>query len=421
MRKRIAALTALAAALALFTAGCSGGQEPKGGFQPDFTTGLRTWVEMAVVEDGYFAVLMNDLAFYVDKSTLDYTVFCADPTCQHRFGNCLARRIGAAVYAIQVYDGELYFVNWDSETGSGWDDILQAVKTDGTGLRDVRTFFDQSKDRWPDEQPGSHFQYPYAILNGQIVFCPRSSVVCVSGIDEPIEDARVLFTYNTHRPTMIDGSEAHWDVWVDEGCFYYCGLNYPGGEMKGAASWLLYRYDPKTEENTLIWRSDEMAGTHELNGWYLKDGVFYYYVVPQPYEEVETGLFKCDLSTGETVRLSDCQKGTWAEYDSQYIYLIDYDAGAITVLSLETGAEVTVLDLTAALAADGLDLQHGDGFYPDVSIPGADETYLFVKCNVEDSETGESRCALYAVEKERFPEGVWHQVILYNWHDFNTD
>ena len=395
---------ALAAALALCVAGCSGGASPKGGFQPDFTTGLRTWVEMAAVEDGYFAVIRG-VAFYVEKSTLDYTVFCADPTCRHQTGSCLARRIGGSVYATQVYDGELYFMGGEYNV-----DILQAVKTDGTGLRDVRTLFDRSKDRWPDAQPGSHFQYAYAILDGQIVFCPRSSVVCVSGIDEPIEDARVLFTYNTPRPTMIDGSEAHWDLWVD----------YPGGEMKGSASWLLYRYDPKTEENALIWRSDEMAGTHAINGWYLKDGVFYYYVVPQPYEEVETGLFRCDLDTGETVRLSDCQSGDWAEYDSQYIYLIDYDAEAITVLSLETGAEVTVLDLEAALRADGLDLEHGDGFYKDVSIPGADETYLFVHCNVEDPGTG-ATYALYAVEKERFPEGVWHQVILYNWYDFHTD
>lgn len=414
MRKRI---LALAVALALCTAGCSGGQRVEGGFQPDFTTGLGARVEMAAAEDGYFAAIDHEVAFYVEKSTLDYTVFCADPTCQHRSGSCLAKRIGGAVYATQVYDGELYFMGGEYNV-----DILQAVKTDGTGLRDVRTLFDRSKDRWPDAQPGSHFQYAYAILDGQIVFCPRSSVVCVSGIDEPIEDATVLFSYNSAHPRTIDGFEAHWDVWVDGGCFYYCGLNYPGGEMKGSASWLLYRYDPKTEENALVWRSDEMAGTHAINGWYLKDGVFYYYVVPQPYEEVETGLFRCDLDTGETVRLSDCQKGTWAEYDSQYIYLIDYDAEAITVLSLETGAEVTVLDLEAALRADGLDLQHGDGFYEDFSIPGADETYLFVYCDsVEDSETGHTFHPLYAVEKERFPEGVWHQVILYNWHDFNTD
>lgn len=419
MRKQV---LALALALLLFTAGCSGSeQSTAGGFQPDFTTGLRTWVEMAAVEDGYFVVI-RDVAFYVEKSTLDYTVFCADPTCQHRSGSCLARRIGTNMFAIQVYDGEIYSVDASTYIPErGWIETLQAVKIDGTGLRDVRTFFDQSKDRWPDAQSGSHFQYAFAILNDQIAFCPRSSVVCVSGIDDPLEDAKVLFTYNTPRPTMIDGSEAHWDLWVDGGCFYYCGLNHPGGEMKGAASWLLYRYNPETEENTLVWRSDEQAGTHEINGWYLKDGVFYYYVIPQPYEEVETGVFRCDLATGETVRLSDCQAGTWAEYDSQYIYLIDYDAEAITVLSLETGDEVTTLDLKAALAADGLVLEHGDGFYKDISIPGADETYLFVHCNVDAQEASDPTFVLYAAEKASFPDGVWHQVIPYHWYDFHTD
>lgn len=163
MRKQV---LALALALLLFTAGCSGSeQSTAGGFQPDFTTGLRTWVEMAAVEDGYFVVI-RDVAFYVEKSTLDYTVFCADPTCQHRSGSCLARRIGTNMFAIQVYDGEIYSVDASTYIPErGWIETLQAVKIDGTGLRDVRTFFDQSKDRWPDAQSGSHFQYAFAILN----------------------------------------------------------------------------------------------------------------------------------------------------------------------------------------------------------------------------------------------------------------
>lgn len=419
-------ITGILAGLMLLLSGC--GAEKNGltsGFQPDFTVSYYNDSSMVATEDGYFVDIF-DTVYYIDAETMEAAVFCADPACGHGDGSgCLALRVGErALGAIQYYNGEIYFKDFDYNDYII--DTLHSVKTDATDLRDIQQLFNQKTDRWPENSGGSNFKYSFAILGDYIMFCPRSFIVKVGKLGEPVEDAKELFTYDSVE-TWINGREAHWDIWVDGGYFYYCGLNYPDGSKTGRAAQLLYRYDPVTEENTLAWRCDEHSAAYWTNGWYLRDGIFYYYINERQYEDAEPGLYRCALKTMETVKLSDCAFfNSEAEFDSQYAYIMEHDSSqaidpvpagctynAITVLSLETGEEIARLDLDAGVEASGFTIfkEHTTSFR-SYGIVGADETWLFVQCGIQEGQGGR---ALYAIEKERFAENAW-QLIVANVH-----
>ncbi|MDE6588798.1 MAG: hypothetical protein K2K53_00335, partial [Oscillospiraceae bacterium] len=212
-----------------------------------------------------------------------------------------------------------------------------------------------------------------------------------------------LFTYD-ERDTCINAHIAHWDIWVDGGYFYYCGLNYPDGVKTGRAAQLLYRYDPVTEENTLVWRCDEHSNAYWIDGWYLRNGIFYYYINERQYEDAEPGVYRCDLATGKTTKITGCVAGDEADFDSEYIYLMDYHTNIITVLSLETGEEIAALDFGAGVEASGFALDHYDGWFPRYGIVGADDKWLFVMCETKENY------ALYAIEKDHFSDNAWRMV-----------
>ena len=180
-----------------------------------------------------------------------------------------------------------------------------------------------------------------------------------------------------------------------------------------------------TEENTLVWRSDEQVGDDLVSGWYLRDGVFYYYVNEEPYTNTEPGIYRCDLANMETVKLSDfARTNSAAEFDSQYAYIMEYDSpeyaylgctsNTITVLSLETGEEIARLDLDAGVEAFGLTVfKEQTTSFRIYGIVGADETWLFVQCHIQKGQQGS---ALFAIEKERFSENAW-QLLIANYYD----
>lgn len=406
------------AGLTLLLSGCGAEKnELTSDFQPDFTANFYHYGSMIATEEGYFAK-MGTQVYYIDAETMKSTIFCADPTCDHHKidedgssnRDCLATYVGLAMGAIQYYNGEIYFKDVDQsnpDLGNNLIVTLQSVKTDATDLRDIQQLYNQKADRWPEVYGGSNFEYSFAILGDYIMFCPRSSVVKVGKLGEGVEEAKELFTYDTAGP-RINGSEAHWTIWVDGGYFYYCGLNYPDGVITGRAAELLYRYDPVTEENTLVWRCDEHSDAYWTDGWYLRDGIFYYYISERQYEDVEAGLYRCDLETLETVKLSDCASfgcNSAAEFDSGYAYIMEYVSNTITVLSLETGEVTAVLDLNAAVEADGMTIlpDYGTSF-KSFGILGADEKWLFAQC-----ETNECY-ALYAIEKDRFADNAWMMI-----------
>lgn len=413
-------ITALAlAGLMLLLSGCGAKAGPESGFQPDFTVSNFIYGSMVATEDGYFVELFNRV-YYVEAETMDYILFCADPSCDHHKYNgeadnldCLARYVGGGLGAIQYYDGELYFTRYDDGSSGYMVDTIMAVKSDTTGLRDVQERFNQKTDRWPANIGGSHFDYAYAILGDAIMFCPRAFMVKVGKLGDSIENAKELFTYDKLEP-RFNGTELHWDIWVDGGYFYYCGVNYPDGVIKGQPSQLLYRYDLATEENALIWRSDEQAGAASVDGWYLRDGVFYYYINEQPYGNAESGLYRCDLETMETVKLSNCSGfggNSAAEFDSEYAYIMEYDFNAITVLSLTDGRETVRLDLNAAAFSDGVTIKPDYGsFFRAFCVAGADETWLFVILKGYDSDDG-FHYMLYGIEKEHFAKNEWRLII----------
>lgn len=404
------------AGLMLLLSGC-GSEKNKlpSGFQPDFTVSSYIYGSMAATEDGYFAN-MGWHGYYIDGETLEVTIFCADPACNHAINedntwnlDCMAQRLSCALGAIQYYDGELYFKRGDySNPDRGYLILtLQAIRSDASGLRDVQQLYNGKLDRWP-EIASSNFGYSFAILRDYIMFCPRPFVVKVGKLGEPIEDAKELFTYDT-ASTYFNGSEAHWDIWVDGGYFYYCGLNYSDGVKTGRPTQLLYRYDPVTEENTLVWRCDEHSNAYWADGWYLRDGIFYYYISERQYEDVEAGVYRCNLATMETTKITGCAAGDEADFDSEYIYLMDYDANIITVLSLETGEEIAALDFGAGVEASGFtpyDYLIIEAF-PEYGVVGADDKWLFVMCR-----TQEGYKALYAIGKDHFADNEWKLIIV---------
>lgn len=408
MKRMIAGVLA---GLMLLLSGCGAEKnELTSEFQPDFTVSFYNNGSMVATENGYFADVRDNL-FYIDKETMESIYFCTDPTCGHTYKDnhdCLSMRVGTAMGAIQYYNGEIYFKGHnDRNEAANLIRVLQSVKTDATGLRDIQQLFNQKTDRWPEVYGGNNFEYSFAILGDDIMFCSRSSIVKVGKLGEGVEDAKELFTYNTAGP-LINGSEAHWTIWVDGGYFYYCGLNYPNGVMTGRAAELLYRYDPVTEKNTLVWRCDEHSDAYWTDGWYLRDGIFYYYIAKRQYEDVEAGIWKCDLATMETSKISDCAAGNKAEFDSEYIYLMDYYTNVITVLSLKTGEEIAALDFGAAVETDGFTLyKYGGGGFPQYGVVGADDTWLFVEC-----ETYENN-ALYAIKKDCFADNLWKMLAEY--------
>lgn len=434
------ALTLTLALLLLLTACGSGRGNPEAtSFQPDFTEAEYSSDSMVAAADGYY-VRLGTHVLYVDKETLANTVFCADPACDHKYKQnsrdrrmdsiCLAQWMGN--FGLQYYNGEILFKQWNIEwevnrlysVGNPTPDELYGVKTDGTGLHILQDLWTIESDPWPDQDVGSNFDYPFAILGDTVMFSPRSHMICVGKLGGDIEDATVLFSYDTGNPTISDGMavniSAHWMIWVDGGYFYYCGVNFPDAVRQGFPSFLVYRYDPATEINELVWRADEMTDTYTLNGFYIKDGMFYYHITEHDLEHNETGVWRCDLATGETVKLSGAGGADYAEFDSDYIYLLGYYAKTITVLDRETGQTVAELDLAEAFETDGREMENWDGdLWPNYEWLGADDKWLFVECDMKNyNEPDNSVEVLYAIAKDELAENSWREAAVFDRDDY---
>lgn len=406
------------AGLMLLLSGCGADKnELTSEFQPDFTVSSYLYGSMVAAEDGYFADL-GWHAYYIDGETLEATIFCADPTCDHASNedgswnqNCMAQMAASSYDALQYYNGEICFKGFDfNNPDEGYHiDTLKAIKTDATGMRDIQQLYNGKLDPWLGYSVSVCPRYSFAILGDYVMFCSRSFVVRAGKLGDALEDTRELFTYDEAQP-LINGREAYWNIWVDGGYFYYCGLNYPDGVKTGRAAQLLYRYDPVTEENTLVWRCDEHSNAYWTDGWYLRDGIFYYYISERQYEDVEPGVYRCDLATMKTTKITGCAAGNEADFDSEYIYLMDYDANIITVLSLETGEEIAELDIGAAVEASGFTLNDYNGSFPHYGVVGADDKWLFVKCETAEND------ALYAIGKDDFADNTWKLVTADNFY-----
>lgn len=401
-------------------------------FQPDFTVAENALTgSMAAVEGGYI-VALDTHAFYIDGETLSSTFFCPNPSCGHRRSgeekyDCLAEAAGRAIGALQYYDGELCFksgnIEWEKEKlyskGHPTPYELYGVKLDGTGLHILQDLWTIEGDPWPDEDTGSNYSYPFAILGDDIMFCPRSHMVCVGKLGGKVEDAKVLFSYDAGNP-KIDGASAHWALWVDSGCFYYCGVNYPNAVREGRPSFLVYRYDPETENNTLVWRADEMTDTYSLNGFYIKDNVFYYHVAEHELENNETGVWKCDLETGKTVKLAEGNGAEYAEFDSDHIYMMHYDTFLMDVLDREAGDKIATLDFGGAVETGGRTVgSRGGPPWADIEYMGSDDKWLFVACHIRNYYgTGDFTAVLYAIAKDELAENNWREVVAFDSNDY---
>ena len=419
--KRLTFLS-LILALALLLTSC--GEAAHGtSFQPDFTHAEYTSNAMLAAEGGYY-MTFNSHTFYLEGETLESTIFCADPACEHKFGSnggniCLSRIISHM--GLQCYNGEIIFkelrLDWDSPDPEPF--VLYGVKTDGTGLRIIQDLWNIETDPWPDTQIGSNYEYPFAIIDDTIMFCPRSHMVCVGKLGGKIEDAKVLFSYNSGNPN-INAASAHWMIWADGGYFYYCGVNYPDAVVTGRPSFLVYRYDPRTEENTLVWRADEMTDTYTLDGFYIKDGIFNYHIAEHEIEHNESGVWSCDLSTGETVKLSEGTGAQYGEFDTDFIYLLHYDTLTIDVLNRSTGDDVAELDLGAAAEAQGYEVTPwSGGVWPSFEWLGADERWLFISCGIGNyREPGNYADILWAIAKDEFGDNNFRKTIIYDMEDY---
>ncbi len=219
------------------------------------------------------------------------------------------------------YAGKLYYIDTNYKTGL---DTIFSADTDGSNRKAIQTVE-------LSQEGGPVSNNPFAINKGYTIFAstegdfPRGANVYVGLLGTDAKKAKQLLKYETFYATKgatysTDPVEV-WDMWADGDYFYYVGET---KKEEGIFKQVVYRYDPRNEENRIIWETPEPDETGEwsdsgvrTNGWYITRGVLYYFLSGN-------GIWKCYLDTGINERIvgitDEIQRGT-AAFDDEYIYI----------------------------------------------------------------------------------------------------
>jgi len=295
---------------------------PMDEFQKNMYGGDFTgYIKMCSSEKAYH-IVVDETLYYVDKASMQALISCTKPECTHTGDDfkkiCNARLSDFFCY----YSGKLYYMDLNYKSGLT---SLYAANLDGRNRKDIQEM--------KVNKSGSTFlsNNPFAIHKGYVIFqssegdFPRGANVYVGPLGTDAKKAKQLLKYETFYATKgatysTDPVEV-WDIWADGDYFYYVGET---KKAEGVFKQIVYRYDPRNEENRIVWETPEPEETGEwsdsgvrTNGWYISDGVLYYYLSGN-------GIWKCDFKTGineQIVAVTDeMQRGT-AAFDDEYIYI----------------------------------------------------------------------------------------------------
>lgn len=314
MKKRFSAAL-LAALLTLTLAGCGRDKlklptEQTGGedFQRNMHQSVSPVIDtMCETEEGIYFMGPHYRAYYLDKTAKRATILCGKPECDHQDESCGAD-LGA--YAMWFYENRLYFASADyvhedgvMENGGyvNYGERVYSVGPDGTGRRVVQDLeFVPSGDKVNAANPILHRGVVYFSYDGDLYALPLGG---------DIRDAEKLWSQELpevetdgHGIPVVGARTLSYDLWADGDTLYFMtALELSDGTWRDT----LFTCDINTKEIRQVWQTPSAAevGTWDTAGvsptrWYILDGVLYFYLSGN-------GLWRTDLSSGETAKLAD--------------------------------------------------------------------------------------------------------------------
>lgn len=382
----------------------------------DFAGSIR----MCSSDKAYHIVVENTL-YYVDKASMKAIISCAKPECTHMGDDFKSGCNASLGLYFCYYSKKLYYFDLDYKTGLF---SLNSADLDGTNRKAIQALV--------TTKTGSTrlSKIPFAIHKGKSIFqsaegdFPRGANVYVGTLGTDAKKSKQLLEYETFYATKgatysTDPIEV-WDMWADGDYFYYVGET---KKEDNSFKQVVYRYDPQSEENRIIWETPEPEETGEwsdsgvrTNGWYITGGVFYYFLSGN-------GVWKCDLDTGineQVVAVTDeMQRGT-AAFDDEYIYInngnensqIPFEDRAIYVYdyqgkyigSISCGAMYTVSKYLGAYKKTDKPLS-----WEWTGIIGADKENVFIVYTGDGENYGIKK--VFSIRKENIASNKYEQII----------
>ena len=309
MKNRSFALI-LAVTLILSLSGCGGktglptSQTAGRDFQKNMHQSLASQLRTVCETDGgfYFMGGRHWQAYYLDKAAKRAILLCGKPECSHEEDTCDA---DLSAQTLWFYDGRLYFTNANSVEENGeyvdYGNRVYSVAPDGTGRKVAQDLeFEPNGDQANAASPILHRGTVYFSYNGDLYAMPLGG---------DIRDAEKIWGQelpevetDQYGIPVLGAHYLSYDLWADGDSLYFMtDLKLADGTYKAA----LFALDTDTHEATQLWKTPdkEETGDWDTAGvsptqWYILDGVLYFYLSGN-------GLWRTDLSSGETKKLVD--------------------------------------------------------------------------------------------------------------------
>jgi len=254
-------------------------------FQKNFHSG-HGGITACESESG-FLFIKNFFLYYIEKSSMQTTIVCTKLECLHNDNKC-----NAFVPSDQLtyYDNKLYYLEYGS---SG--NIIISMDLDGSNRKNLFSYINERSS------------YDYLIHRGYAYFVED---LCLYSVQ----------LNNTNRRAKVyEFSDSYYfNLWGDGDYVFICAENLNFSEE-------FYRYDLSSAKCEKVWsvnsiNEDWMTKGKLVNGWYISNGVIYYYLSGN-------GIWKHDFDSQEYSKIADisdpsqCGHDGYASFDENGIYI----------------------------------------------------------------------------------------------------
>ncbi len=281
----------------------------------DFQKNLHQSEKLSFVETDTGYYFSSESLYYIEKETMNTTIVCAKPDCDHTDDNVCNARI-TAYYLLNV-GNKVNYVTMNYNNGVR-KKLVQSVNLDATDRQIVQElkFKEISSSSSSYDQAIYHRGYIYYISDDilyRVVLGGEKDDAEIVWNPERTEDTEILNGY-----PVFTGNSMEYTLWADGDLIYFM-VNVQDAD--GLTRYSLFAFDLTDKSVRQVWvtPSKDEVGEWETTGvkvsqWYVMGGYIYFYLSGGDF-------WRGDLSTGKNEKLADVHEK--AQYGSA-VFSDDY-------------------------------------------------------------------------------------------------